>query len=59
MSPYDQNEDHGCRYAGLGIRAIGKDFTMRNRGAESIMSPYNQNNLSVIHEYKNRTYLLI
>ena len=44
---HTQDEDHGCRGAGLGIGAIGKDFTRRNKGAESIMSPYDQDNLSV------------
>ena len=33
MSLYNQDEDHVCRDAGLGIEAIEKNFTRRNRGA--------------------------
>ena len=33
-----KDEDHGCKGVGPSIGAIWKDFTMRNRWAESIMS---------------------
>ena len=42
-----QYEDHGCRGVGISLRTNMKDFTKRNRGVKSIMSPYDQDNFSI------------
>ena len=51
MSSYDQDEDHGCNDASPGIWAIGKDFTRRNKGVESILLLYDQDNPSISFGY--------